>query len=182
MEDITAAEGNLEIKPTEEFVQELGEVVQDIQPITPQEAFQAPAGEPTIARTSETGSTTGTIFFNSESNMIQYTGAWKANKFSGHGIAKYKGSESYTTYEGDWENGLFHGQGKLIYPSGLIFKGEFAEGLKNGKGTYEFTDAPQKFSRYAKKYSGNWSKDIWQNGNLVFEKMASLDSDLKSNE
>ena len=35
MEDTTAAEGNLEIKPTEEFVQELGEVVQDIQPITP---------------------------------------------------------------------------------------------------------------------------------------------------
>ena len=178
MTDKMAGEDIPQDKPTEEFVHELEEV---IKPRTNKEALQAPAGERTIAKTYETISETGTIVFNAESNMIDYKGGWKANKFSGHGIANYKGSESYSTYDGEWEKGLFHGKGKLIYPSRLIFKGEFADGLKNGEGTYEFTDAPMKNARYAKSYSGNWSKDVCKNGNLCFEKVALLDSDLNSN-
>ena len=116
------------------------------------------------------GTETGSIVFNSQSNMEECKGEWMNNKFSGYGTAKFKIQEPYDTYEGNWDNGKFHLRGTLIYKSGLKFEGEFDHGLRHGEGTYYFTEEPQKSANYAKKYTGTWSKDICQSGNIFFEK------------
>jgi len=36
------------------------------------------------------------------------------------------------TYSGDWQDGLFHGSGKIVYENGLTYKGEFKNGDKHG--------------------------------------------------
>ena len=40
-------------------------------------------------------------------------------------------------YEGDFKDGLFHGQGKLVTRFGH-YEGGFANNLRKGKGTFEW--------------------------------------------
>jgi hypothetical protein len=37
-------------------------------------------------------------------------------------------------YDGEWENDLKHGKGKITYTNGLCYDGEWKHGLKHGKG------------------------------------------------
>lgn len=39
-------------------------------------------------------------------------------------------------YEGEWKNGLEHGQGKLTYASGDMYNGEWKMGQKHGMGSF----------------------------------------------
>ncbi len=62
-----------------------------------------------------------------------YTGQLRGMTF--HGYGKY---ESYvvggTSYEGEWENGVFHGQGTLTFANGSKLVGEFKDGNIQGIG------------------------------------------------
>ncbi len=62
-----------------------------------------------------------------------YTGQLRGMTF--HGYGKY---ESYavggTSYEGEWENGVFHGQGTLTFANGSKLVGEFKDGNIHGIG------------------------------------------------
>ena len=40
--------------------------------------------------------------------------------------------ESGGKYEGNWKNGVFHGEGTLIYPNGTKLVGEFNDGAYVG--------------------------------------------------
>ena len=43
-------------------------------------------------------------------------------------------------YDGNWQNGLIHGEGEETQPNGEMFDGAFAEGKKHGHGTLVTTD------------------------------------------
>ncbi len=62
-----------------------------------------------------------------------YTGQLRGMTF--HGSGKYV---SYvvggTSYEGEWENGVFHGQGTLTFANGSQLAGEFKDGSIYGTG------------------------------------------------
>ena len=38
------------------------------------------------------------------------------------------------SYEGEWEKGMFHGQGRQVDAEGNVYEGEFKGGLKDGEG------------------------------------------------
>lgn len=45
-----------------------------------------------------------------------------------------------SVYSGDFENGLFHGQGKLSWPDGRHYEGEFRQGRISGRGRLVYGD------------------------------------------
>ena len=49
-----------------------------------------------------------------------------------------KRHEILEKYEGEVSNGVFHGLGILYYRTGVIFKGYFLDGAKNGPGVLIF--------------------------------------------
>jgi len=59
--------------------------------------------------------------------------------------------ENGTLYSGYFNNGLFHGKGKLVYSSGNTYEGEFFKGSFQGYGTYNWNTG--------KKYVGEWRDD-----------------------
>lgn len=62
-----------------------------------------------------------------------YTGQLRGMTFHGYGTY-----ESYavggTSYEGEWKNGVFHGQGTLTFANGSKLFGEFKDGSIHGIG------------------------------------------------
>ena len=65
----------------------------------------------------------------------EYSGEWndKSNERHGRGIQIWIDK---TIYIGYWKNDLANGKGKLIYPKGDYYEGEFVKGRFEGSGTY----------------------------------------------
>ena len=60
-----------------------------------------------------------------------YTGQLRGMTF--HGYGTYTSYEvGGTSYEGEWKNGIFHGQGTLILANGSKLSGNFVEGTLRG--------------------------------------------------
>ncbi len=70
-----------------------------------------------------------------------YTGEIAAGKPEGSG--EFQTSDTAWSYDGDWHNGLMHGEGTLTYPDS-VFKGTFSAGIMNG----EFLVYSEKALRY----------------------------------
>lgn len=103
------------------------------------------------------------------SSSLELTGSWSNGDFVGKAKQTYA---SGATYEGDWERGAPHGNGKLEwndskktfvegkFANGMLIEstnssdgvgsyvGQFKEGLYHGKGTYNWPDSLT--------YSGEW--------------------------
>ncbi|XP_062513601.1 MORN repeat-containing protein 1-like isoform X2 [Corticium candelabrum] len=79
----------------------------------------------------------------------QYVGKQKNNKRHGYGI--YVFPNSFFRYEGQWQDGKLHGQGKLIMKDGSYYQGSFRNDEIEGKGfrTYAFS---------GDNYEGNFLK------------------------
>lgn len=77
----------------------------------------------------------------------QYEGDINYDKFvpSGLGTAKYANG---SFYEGEWEDGKFHGKGKFNWTDGSSYEGEYEHGKKEGQGSFVY---PSK-----KVYRGRW--------------------------
>jgi hypothetical protein len=61
-----------------------------------------------------------------------YTGQLRGHTFHGYGTyTNY--AISGTSYEGEWKNGIFHGQGVLTFANGSQLSGEFVNGNLQGK-------------------------------------------------
>ena len=64
-------------------------------------------------------------------------------------------------YEGDIENGIPNGMGKVIFNDGEMYEGEWIDGKLNGKGTSQSGDDT--------KYSGEWKEGLYHGtGTLIF--------------
>lgn len=64
------------------------------------------------------------------------------------GQGKYINPEEGVEYEGQWKNGLRHGNGTLKYKNGAYYQGEWQNGMKNGKGTMVYASG--------NFYEGEW--------------------------
>lgn len=45
-----------------------------------------------------------------------------------------------TSYEGEWQNHKFHGEGKLSRPDGEVYTGTFEANVKHGTGEQVYPD------------------------------------------
>ena len=57
-----------------------------------------------------------------------------------HGYGKYIYSNKYFTYEGDWVQGVKHGNGKFTLGDNTVYEGQFNEGEMTGSGVKTWTD------------------------------------------
>ena len=60
-----------------------------------------------------------------------YTGSWKDNLFHGHGKLAYPNQD---VYEGFFDSGKAHGQGKFIHANGTTYVGGWVENKQHGLG------------------------------------------------
>jgi len=78
-----------------------------------------------------------------------------------NGKGRYKYSNLYFTYDGQWEDGMKHGYGLLKFSDGGFFEGEFKENQIWGYGTRLWSDGS--------KYNGYWNMGE-KDGEGTFEK------------
>ena len=69
-------------------------------------------------------------------------------KPTGLGIMKF---ENGSLYEGQWENGVRSGYGRLIQDSGNVYEGRWSKDLANGYGVFS--------NLQGYRYEGNWLDD-----------------------
>jgi hypothetical protein len=56
-------------------------------------------------------------------------------------------------YDGEWEKGLPHGFGTMLYCSGEWYTGQWQQGKRHGEGKATFFDGT--------KFKGMWEEDMW---------------------
>jgi hypothetical protein len=63
----------------------------------------------------------------------------------GNGTAVYKTTtgDNIFSYEGCWDNGRYHGHGRLLYSTGEEYCGDFVHGDRHGTGTFKWSDGRQ---------------------------------------
>jgi len=74
-----------------------------------------------------------------------YTGNLLDGMFHGQGKLVW---DNGATYEGSWQFGKIHGNGTFLYEGGGKYIGPFKDGKRHGYGTYYYPDGDQ--------YKGNW--------------------------
>ena len=90
-----------------------------------------------------------------------WTGACKDGYVDGEGALQWlENGEPGNTYIGQYSRGKEHGRGTFIWlTSGAIYKGDFINGLREGKGVQTFADG--------ERYEGSWANDL-PNGKGVY--------------
>ncbi|KAJ1398719.1 hypothetical protein B484DRAFT_339599, partial [Ochromonadaceae sp. CCMP2298] len=78
-----------------------------------------------------------------------YTGQMQGGERHGLGKASVVGIAE--SYDGQWEEGLIHGQGIYKWRQGNSYEGEFAYGLKHGHGSYRWSSGDS--------YEGQYEED-----------------------
>ncbi|PRP68141.1 MORN repeat-containing protein [Nonlabens agnitus] len=95
-------------------------------------------------------------FKSAKGNRLHYVGQVKRKKANGYGIAIL---DSGSRYEGEWHNGLRHGNGTFYWIDGEHYEGEYVNDVRSGLGTYYWTNG--------EKFVGSWDNDL-RNGKGKF--------------
>jgi len=110
-----------------------------------------------------------------DDGRLCYDGEWKNKAAHGYGVMKWQNGDRY---EGDWAEGLRQGKGKYTSkPTGGKYEGEYVNDLKQGKGKYSFSNGDW--------YDGEWKEGVrhghglyvWKEKNEKYE--GSWDKGLK---
>ncbi len=72
--------------------------------------------------------------------------------------------ENGDRYEGEFVDGLFHGQGTIIFSDGSSYVGEYKDGKKNGQGTATFSDGSSYVGEYKDGKRNGQGAYIYENG------------------
>ena len=90
-------------------------------------------------------------------------------------VSPYK---SYDEYEGQWENGLRHGQGKQYYNGKLDYEGQFKNDMYHGEGKlYDYFGSLIKGKYYSNRkitYKGQFEKDMKHGEGKLYDYFGSL--------
>lgn len=70
-----------------------------------------------------------------------------------HVFGKSSRSPELKTCAGGWSGGQKHGHGRLEYPSGTVYIGQFLNGRRHGKGTQTTAKGDV--------YNGDWVESAW---------------------
>ncbi|MDC8002486.1 5'/3'-nucleotidase SurE [Aureisphaera galaxeae] len=97
------------------------------------------------------GEGTLTVLWNNTA-YYTYKGSVENGKFSGFG--KWIMASDGDTYEGEFKNGLPHGNGSYYNDDGDHYVGEYKEGMRSGMGTYWYEPNSPIF-----KYEGEWKEN-----------------------
>lgn len=131
----------------DDIVTELNEIPAKLVKLT--KSILANAGPFTRTETADSHDTFtfGPVQFTDDS---VYQGSWsRDSKRCGFGV-QYWPNGKY--YEGEWQNDLFSGKGRLVYENKDLFEGDFTGGLPNGKGKLIGADGSS--------YSGDWANGL----------------------
>lgn len=81
----------------------------------------------------------GIMIFEYKDNQFssKYEGQWYLNKKKGKGKVQYPDG---STYEGDFDNDLYDGQGKLHWKQGYKYTGQWKQGRMDGEGKFKHYD------------------------------------------
>eukprot|EP00736_Rhodelphis_marinus_P008614 Rmarinus@m.20832 len=79
---------------------------------------------------------------------VTYEGDWRQGKREGEGVA-YFDHDRQSNYSGQWRDDRQHGWGRMVYPSGNVYEGNWEHGVKQGLGMMHW---------YTKRelYVGDW--------------------------
>ncbi len=69
-----------------------------------------------------------------------------------HGQGRYEATDGWS-YDGQWEAGYYHGQGLLTYADGSTYDGQWEKGLQHGWGRMDYAD-------------GSWYEGSWDSGSI----------------
>ena len=120
-------------------------------------------------------------------NGDRYEGFWENNLENGTGSFFYNDGSLYI---GQFINGKKNGIGTLYYNNGDKYYGNFINGKKNGRGLFISNDN----NRFIGSFKNNFkhgkgimyfnknkklSKEIWDNGILVYNQIISIENDIK---
>ena len=88
-------------------------------------------------------------------NGNKYIGNFVDNKMTGKGIKIFVNKNVYAggdwVYEGDFINGIFHGNGFMKYANGDVYEGEWKDDERFGKGIMRYANGDV--------YEGEWKND-----------------------
>ena len=94
--------------------------------------------------------------FSIDQDAYQYSGQWNAGVFHGQGSYLYDGGERY---EGQWKNGQIHGYGTYTWSNGDKWFGHFRDDRISGEeGLNVLTTADQTRCIGTWKWHGKWHK------------------------
>lgn len=91
--------------------------------------------------------------------IASYEGAYIDGVKQGLGKMTFPNGD---TYHGEWKQDKMHGDGSYMYVNGDIFSGKFDNGIRVGKGTYEFAADKSLLV-------GNWADNVITDGKWVFK-------------
>lgn len=104
---------------------------------------------------------------NNATSSVKYDGEWKQGVRHGNGRQSF-GTASY--YEGEFLNGKRHGKGVMVYPSGNVYEGMWSNDAKCGHGTMTWMNANE-------KYTGMWLNNL-QDGEGIYTWRRSKSTDI----
>jgi hypothetical protein len=117
-----------------------------------------------------------------EKNGDVYKGNWYKDQPEGRGFLKFNPNnpDKYERYYGDFNRGMFHGNGYLKYENGDVFNGKFEYGTFNGYGSLTKEDGSN--------LQGEWKKGkkegffLSSKGDQIEIKSYASDVEIDSNE
>ena len=107
-------------------------------------------------------------------------GGFKDDNFEGEAVYL---CENGTKIEGTWGKPNEKNRGKIYYPNGDRFEGEFREGMKDGEGTYYCQDGRERKGEWnseegskiwIKEVNGKTSRKYLREGKITDEDLCSL--------
>lgn len=103
---------------------------------------------------------------------IEYIGDFVDDVFDGNGINYLYGSSNkfYEKYEGQFKNGVRHGEGKYYFLNKSWYEGSFINGVKEGKGKEFYPDGKlMNIGNYSKCKRHGEAIHYYENGNIFYK-------------
>lgn len=112
------------------------------------------------------------VLMNAEPNIgMSWSGACEHGLAQGKGVLQWtKDGRPTDRYEGEMKDGLYEGQGKIVYadkagrPEGR-YEGEFKAGERDGRGAYIFRSGAKLIGTFVEGRPHGQGAYIWPNGN-----------------
>lgn len=94
----------------------------------------------------------GLMFYpaNDVKSRVSYEGQWKNNNWQGNGVLILTNGDKYS---GHFKDNQFDGKGTYTYINGNVFNGQWKEGKRKGFGVFTFS--PKNKNSYS-RYEGEW--------------------------
>lgn len=93
---------------------------------------------------------------NSLDHKKRYEGEWEDGLFDGNGELYFQESSPIEFYKGDFKHGKYYRYGRLQYRDGSFYEGRYHEGYREGRG--------KRLWRQGNWFEGEWQKDMMLNG------------------